>query len=615
MTQAMKSTLVHFLLIGVLCLAVYSFMLSGSFSVMDDQVSIVDNPVIRDFANLPEIFTSSFFGGSSYYRPLVSLSFMIEYHLAGPNPLFFKLNNLIIHILTLFCLYGIVHLLFRKRILSFAVGCAYALHPIHWEQVSQVAGRAILLCALFYMLAFFCFILAGRRKNKAWYGASLLCFIMSFLSKESAVTLPFVILSYQFFLGRAQPRKRIQTEDRFAWIYPAVPFFLIGLAFLFWRQWIGITNIPRWDSLRHFALGHLTFIRGFLTYLRLLIFPVGLHFDRSIRYFHTFQNIELIATGCLYLLTLVSLGVYRRRIPRKVFFFISWVVLTLLPVAQLIPLSARNGYASLAEHFLYIPSVGLFVLGALGVQRLVVVLKRRKLLSTSIAVTSGIGLLLFWSLITIQQNICAQEELALLQQSLRHNPQNVRIRNSYALALALEGLYAQAENQYRMVLAINPGNVNARIGLGKSLCDQDKIWQGIKEYEKLAHLPTGRYADLLSDNLKLAYEALITRYEKKIQEQPRNASHHFRLGVLYSKTQRVQDGIRHYQKALAIEPAHKKALHNLIWSHEQLGQYKKAAEYCERLLSLPFANAADKEQMYKRLIAIQKKIIKSQATE
>ena len=83
------------LVISLLTLSAYSFMLQESFETLDDEVSIVKNPLITSFSNLPQIFKTSFFEGNAYYRPLVTTSFMVEYHFFGLNAYFYYVTNML----------------------------------------------------------------------------------------------------------------------------------------------------------------------------------------------------------------------------------------------------------------------------------------------------------------------------------------------------------------------------------------------------------------------------------------------------------------------------------------------------------------------------------------
>ena len=92
----LKSNLRIFLVLAILGFAAYAIILKTPFKTIDDYFAIVENPDIKTFTSLPKIFSSSFFGSSDYYRPLVYVSFMIEYHFFQLKPFFYNLTNVIL---------------------------------------------------------------------------------------------------------------------------------------------------------------------------------------------------------------------------------------------------------------------------------------------------------------------------------------------------------------------------------------------------------------------------------------------------------------------------------------------------------------------------------------
>ena len=154
MDQIIQKPILVLFLIVVLIFTAYSFVLSAPFKTMDDQVSIVDNENIKSFGNTGKIFKTAFFGDRSYYRPLVALSFMIEYHFFGLKPVFYYLTNIFLHCLNTLLVFFLVMRLLRDRPLTYGVTLLFAIHPIHWEAVANIPGRSILLSAFFYLSAF-----------------------------------------------------------------------------------------------------------------------------------------------------------------------------------------------------------------------------------------------------------------------------------------------------------------------------------------------------------------------------------------------------------------------------------------------------------------------------
>ena len=75
--------LIRAAVIIVLGLIAYGSMLPAPFRVMDDRISIIENPVIKSVRNIPALFQEGYFHDQAYYRPLVNLSFVGEYQAFG----------------------------------------------------------------------------------------------------------------------------------------------------------------------------------------------------------------------------------------------------------------------------------------------------------------------------------------------------------------------------------------------------------------------------------------------------------------------------------------------------------------------------------------------------
>ena len=580
-TRIFQRRLNLMLLLALLIFTAYSFMVQGSFKTMDDQNLIIDNDNIKSFSidNIKKILGSSYFGGNSYYRPLILFNYMVEYHFWGLNPLYYYITNIFIHSASTFIVFLIIELIFGQRVIALFVALLFAIHPIHWEEISNISGRAILLSSFFYLSAFLLFCLADQKKRRVYYFLSMTALMLALLSKESAAVFPLLILAYQLFLAP-------QRGKFFNGIFMVtLPFWIIDLFYVLVRNHLGMTNLFYWRSPAEALLGFLTFLRGTVTYLRLFGLPFDLYFDRSRQVFTSFTDPELLLTVIFYIGLLGLIIKFRKKLPRSVLFFILWFYIELLPVSQFwVSIGVQPGYISLAEHFLYTSSVGIFVLMVLFFQWLYQKNITFNFLSKKIFGFGIGGLYLFLFIVTIQQNIYAGNEIAMFQRSLEVNPNNNRIRNSLAFAYANRKLFKEAEEHFRKVLAIDPVNLRARIGLGKALCDQGRYWEGVLEYDRV--VDPGNLTALLENNLKLTYKILINQYKAMIQKNPQDPQTYYSLGVIYSKNNQIQEAIGQYTKTLNLDPYHKNALFNLASSYEAMGVYDKAIEAYERMINV-----------------------------
>ena len=79
--------IVPYIILAVISVIVFCNTLDNTF-VYDDSVTIVNNNLIKSWKNFHTIFSFNYFilSGELSYRPLVTLSYFIDYSLWGANP-------------------------------------------------------------------------------------------------------------------------------------------------------------------------------------------------------------------------------------------------------------------------------------------------------------------------------------------------------------------------------------------------------------------------------------------------------------------------------------------------------------------------------------------------
>lgn len=576
-----RKAVLGLIFLAALTFFVYSFGVSGTFKTMDDDFSIVRNENIRSPRNIPKIFTSGYFGDESYYRPMVSLSYLKEYFFFRLNPVPYYLDNILLHVINAFLVFAIVWNLTSRTATGMAAALLYALHPIHWEAVSNISGRAILLAA-FYCLAAFVFFLYSERKKYFAY-LSLIAFALGLLSKESAGVFPLVLLSYLFFV---RPKDKFTFNNLFT---TCVPYAAIIGVYLWVRSTLGITKTFPWRSAGEMILGFFTFLRGVMIDFKLLVYPTGLYFDRSLRIFTNFTDPDLIATFLFFGTLAAVLWSFRKKLAGLPAFCVAWFFIELMPVSQIVStVGVQPGYISTAEHFLYMPAIPFFILGVLFMEQVRKYVTVRHKVSPFMFRFGVVGIFLFLILMTIQYNIYSNNEIGMFERTLSINPTNTRVRDSLALAYAKRKRFDLAEKNFREILRLEPHSAHARIGLAKSLCDQGKYWEGLREYEKVKD--PGNLKSLLEDNVKGTLTFLVSYYSRYVKAHPDSARGYHSLGVLYSKLSKPKKAVFCYEKAVALDPNLKDALFNLASTYRMLGERDKAIDLYERVLSIKSAS-------------------------
>ena len=123
-------------------------------------------------------------------RPLTYVTFWLDFHLWGHNPLGFRLTNLLIHLGATAFLYLSTRKLFNDPTARIAAAL-FALHPLAHEPLLYIFARSSSLSALFCLLALWRWV-----EEKPWQAT--LAFACSLLAKEEWVAFPLALLLIDF---------------------------------------------------------------------------------------------------------------------------------------------------------------------------------------------------------------------------------------------------------------------------------------------------------------------------------------------------------------------------------------------------------------------------------
>jgi tetratricopeptide (TPR) repeat protein len=356
------------LTVAMAALAVYALALANDFA-FDDIPIVLGDPRLASL-DLRAIFSSGYWQHSdlALYRPLTTLSFAVDWGLAGHSPAWFHLTNVLLHAAASVLVLLLLARLFPVRA-ALAGALVFAVHPVHVEAVANVVGRAELLAAVFSLAACLVWMRAGRGRGVATAGL----FGLALLSKESAVMLPALLLLIDG--ARAEPF----ADGAGPWLRRnGGPVLALGAVALAWLavRWVVLDGLvpgrvdPTLELAQTGRARILTALQVWPVFARLLFFPVRLLADYGPRILLPTQTVNTAAAlGALLLCGvavggLAALGAGARRTA----FGLLWFPVAVFPVSNLaIPIGVL-----VAERTLYLPSVAVSV----GVAGLVVVLAR-----------------------------------------------------------------------------------------------------------------------------------------------------------------------------------------------------------------------------------------------
>ena len=183
---------------ALLALALYAVTLWGTY-VYDDIIIARDDARLHDPARWGEYWTTAYFKGGldNLYRPLVSLSFAVQWWLHGDKPWAMHAVNWLLH--------GAASALVAElalrlagprrpgaRFAAYAAGLLFAAHPVHVEVAANLVGRAELMCALGVLGALV--LMARPPLTAARAAGAYLSFGVALLSKEQGMLTPLLML-------------------------------------------------------------------------------------------------------------------------------------------------------------------------------------------------------------------------------------------------------------------------------------------------------------------------------------------------------------------------------------------------------------------------------------
>jgi tetratricopeptide (TPR) repeat protein len=218
------------LAIVTLSLLLYGRVLNFEYIGLDDTWLIVENQAfLEDASNIPQAFHQDVFktpyrkSKKVYYRPLLTLSFMLDAHVGKTNPKVYHFTNIILHILSCLLILGFFRMLNMKSETAFVLTLAFSVHPILSQAIAWIPGRNDVLLSIFILSGMICLIKYLKDFRIPYLLLHFLFFGMALFTKESAIVFPLFGLGYSVLLLK----RKIFSKDHLVLIlgYLAVIIF------------------------------------------------------------------------------------------------------------------------------------------------------------------------------------------------------------------------------------------------------------------------------------------------------------------------------------------------------------------------------------------------------
>ncbi len=555
------------LLLAGACVLCYANGLTGDFTY-DDKAIVRDNFRLRSASRVGEIFTTQYFGGprgtGTAYRPILLLSFAVQWWIHGSAPVPFHVVNVLLHVAATLL---VAKLFLRVGIPpppSVAAALIFAVHPLHVEAVTSIVGRGETLSAL---LALACILLAlrwteeGRRRALA---ASLFAYLLANLTKESAAVAPALVFLFLAWSAEGGLGTRFRTAWRRGLAFYVGSAIVLAGVFALRAAILGGALRSRNTGIFQLenplaplspATRAANAAAIFFRYLGRLVLPVRLSADESAWSLPLLSPQELLFFGAPALLVaLCAAAVWRLRDRSVAAAGLLFLVLAALPASNLLFPTGTI----FAERLMYLPSAGFCLIAGAAV-----VGAARRFAEAPLARLSALAALaVAFGARTVIRNPVWDGDLVLFANLVRESPASAKAHYDYAYASAEAGETRRALEHYTRATEIFPRYWDAWAGQGRMRRVLGDLEGAEEDYaQSLRCNPTyenGFFGLGLvreeSGNLAGAEEA----YRKGIAANPRSFPLAYRLAIVLSAHGRPE--ARHaWHRALALAPDSKPA--------------------------------------------------------
>ena len=617
----MKKTLPYIVLTILVCLA-YGNTLQHSFH-FDDIPSILGKPWIRGLDKIPDfIFSYS-------QRPLVILSFNINYAISGFKEWSYHVFNITFHFLVVFLVYRLGKLIVShisqktssvvnaSNQIPLLAAAIFAIHPLNTQAVTYISSRSSIMATMFYLMTIILFskgLYKTKEKeiktNYAFVMSAVIFFGIGFLCKLIIISLPAILFAYHYYF--------ISDQNIKIWVKRQGKLILgIGgllvLVFLCKKIYgdgllrASIVDVTAWDYFRT-QIGVIPF-----EYFRKMIFPFNLTIDPGFQVVQQWRS--PIAIGGIIILGIffivwVKLSEVKKQSKKygPEAFGLIWILITLSPTSSFIPLLDMA-----AEHRTYLPLVGFSIAMASILIRLKNFIQKsmevdklnmwnhKKILRVPVVL---ILLTLASFLIgTRERNKVWKDEVSLWADAKQKAPLLIRPYNNLGEAYDKLGNYDLAITEFEAALRLNPNYFFALSNLGNVYGKKKEYAQAIL-YTKQALQQKPDYAPGHYNLAKALHmtgnpEKAMLSYRSAIKYNPYFEEAFFNLGFLALEQKQFIEAVDNFKSFLEMQPRHPKAHFGLGTSYAMMNKLERAKQYYENAIAYdpeflsPYINLAN----------------------
>lgn len=342
MKKFLSTNLFFFIILCLSIFFIYGKSINFGLSNWDDDILTIKNiDYISSLKNIPGTFFKSCFfnNSSSYYRPILNISFFIETILVGYNTKIYHLTNILLFILSLYLIFVfLLKLKFNNLILKFCI-LLFAIHPIFSSVPVWIPARNDSLMTIFFTLSlinFFDYLKMGKNKNLILH---MLFFFLALFSKETTVILVLIYPLFVYCFNLKINKKQVSFN---------LIFYIIIFLLYFTLRYVSVRSVnflPLQVYLKNIFNGIMLYVDKFVypSYMPIMLYDIN----------KLTLQIYTINISVLFSLTIIY---YKQIIDKKILLFA--VIFSFLAI---LPTFAQEEYVFLT-HRLIVSLTGIIII-------------------------------------------------------------------------------------------------------------------------------------------------------------------------------------------------------------------------------------------------------------
>ena len=536
--------------------------------------------------------------------------FAVEWAIAPEQPWLGHFMNVLLYALTAIVLFSLMSVLLKNLhpFIPILVTLLWVFHPVHTEVVANIKSRDELLSFFFGILTLRYLFTYIETQKFITLLLSFFIFFLALLSKENSVTWAGVIPLAIWCFTSESLKKTISISAMYVGlvvIYLIIRQLILGDGGSDYQ--LMVVNNSMVDA-PTFASQFATAISILGKYLYLFLIPVTLVFDYS---YNTIPNVSFSNPVAILSLVVFAFGfIYSMRSlsQRSI---AAFGILFFLGTVSLVSNVFFLIEATMAERFIYTPSLGLCIL--IGVMANTILMKKTKKPETTLTTSTltknalfipSLVVLLLFAGRTYSRNQNWKSNYTLLTHDVEISPNSARIRYALGSTLLVEKALVSPEGSTERTnfldraiveltkgVTILPNYNDAWYNLGVAYKEKKEAKNAIACFEKArsykAFTEASRFSSAgVAYGLDGQYEKALADLSTAVKLEPNEPDNWNNYGLYLSEAGKFEEALQALDKSIILKPNFEKAIYNKGNAYAKAGRYQDALKEYQLALSI-----------------------------